>query len=169
MLFRSDPPNSEHKRRPRYRGTHPRRFEERYKELAHEKYPDIVPHILAKGRTPAGQHVPIMVEEVLTALALAAGERAADCTLGYGGHARRILEQNFVAPPTISVLAPRLSSSWTMWKPLSSSCVVMIAPSPLSHEILNSNPYAYLDDAPLGLAALIGRAHEAHGLGGSAR
>ena len=93
MTTPPDPPNPEHKRRPRYRGTHPRRFEERYKELAHEKYPDIVPHILAKGRTPAGQHVPIMVEEVLAALAPAAGERAADCTLGYGGHARRILER----------------------------------------------------------------------------
>jgi hypothetical protein len=93
MTTPPDPPNPEHKRRPRYRGTHPRKFEERYKELAHEKYPDIVPHILAKGRTPAGQHVPIMVEEVLAALAPAAGERAADCTLGYGGHARRILER----------------------------------------------------------------------------
>lgn len=81
-----------HRRRPRYAGTHPRRFEEKYKELAPERYPDIVPHVLAKGRTPAGQHVPIMVEEVLDALAPRPGERGVDATLGYGGHARRLLE-----------------------------------------------------------------------------
>jgi len=87
------PPSPPHKRRPRYPGTHPRRFEERYKELDAEKYPDIVPHVLAKGRTPAGQHVPILVEEVLEVLAPVAGERAVDCTLGYGGHAERILHR----------------------------------------------------------------------------
>jgi len=81
------------RRRPRYRGTHPRRFEERYKELAAEKYPDIVPHVLAKGRTPAGQHVPILVSEVLEVLAPAPGERAVDATLGWGGHARALLER----------------------------------------------------------------------------
>ena len=91
----SDPekPTPEHRRRPRYRGTHPRRFEEKYKELAAEQYPDIVPHVLAKGRTPAGQHVPILVEEVLSVLAPAPGERAVDATLGWGGHARRLLER----------------------------------------------------------------------------
>jgi len=82
-----------HRRRPRYRGTHPSRFEEKYKELAPERYPDIVPHVLAKGRTPAGQHVPILVEEVLQVLAPAPGERAVDATLGFGGHARRLLER----------------------------------------------------------------------------
>lgn len=91
----SDPekPTPERRRRPRYRGTHPRRFEEKYKELAAEQYPDIVPHVLAKGRTPAGQHVPILVEEVLSVLAPAPGERAVDATLGWGGHARRLLER----------------------------------------------------------------------------
>jgi 16S rRNA (cytosine1402-N4)-methyltransferase len=88
-----DPSPPPHKRRPRYPGTHPRRFEEKYKELAAEQYPDIVPHVLAKGRTPAGQHVPIMVEEILAALAPAPGERGVDATLGYGGHARRLLER----------------------------------------------------------------------------
>jgi len=88
-----DDPSPAHKRRPRYRGTHPRRFEERYKELAAEQYPDIVPHVLAKGRTPAGQHVPIMVEEILGALAPLPGMRGVDATLGYGGHARRLLER----------------------------------------------------------------------------
>lgn len=88
-----DEPGVPHKRRPRYPGTHPRRFDQKYKELAPERYPDIVPHVLGKGRTPAGQHVPIMVEEVLAALAPAPGERAVDATLGYGGHARRLLER----------------------------------------------------------------------------
>ena len=82
-----------HKRRPRYSGTHPRRFEEKYKELAAEKYPEIVPHVLAKGRTPAGQHVPIMVAEVLEVLAPQPGERGVDATLGWGGHAQRLLER----------------------------------------------------------------------------
>ncbi len=81
------------RRRPRYSGTHPRRFEEKYKELAAEHYPEIVPHVLAKGRTPAGQHVPIMVGEILEALAPVPGERAVDATLGWGGHAQRLLER----------------------------------------------------------------------------
>jgi len=52
-----------------------------------------VPHVRAKGRTPAGQHVPIMVDEMLWALSPAPGEHAVDATLGYGGHARRLLER----------------------------------------------------------------------------
>ena len=67
-MSESDKPAPEHRRRPRYRGTHPKRFEEKYKELAAEQYPDIVPHVLAKGRTPAGQHVPIMVRDLLRKL-----------------------------------------------------------------------------------------------------
>ncbi|MEQ1833269.1 MAG: 16S rRNA (cytosine(1402)-N(4))-methyltransferase RsmH [Candidatus Eisenbacteria bacterium] len=82
-----------HKRRVRYKGTHPKRFAERYKELAAEQYPEIVPHVMAKGRTPAGQHVPIMVDEILGVLGPEPGMRAVDCTLGYGGHARRLLER----------------------------------------------------------------------------
>ncbi len=79
------------KRRVRYKGTHPKRFEERYKELAGD--PDEVAHVLAKGRTPAGQHVPIMVDEILAVLAPEPGMRAVDCTLGFGGHAQRLLER----------------------------------------------------------------------------
>jgi 16S rRNA (cytosine1402-N4)-methyltransferase len=85
-----------HRRRPRYRGTHPRRFEEKYKELAPEKYPELVAHVRERGQTPAGQHVPILVEEVLAELAPRAGERGVDATLGFGGHAQRFLE--LVAP-----------------------------------------------------------------------
>lgn len=80
-----------HRRRPRYRGTHPRHFEEKYKERAPEQYPEEVAQVRARGQTPAGQHVPILVEELLAVLAPAPGERGVDCTLGYGGHAERVL------------------------------------------------------------------------------
>lgn len=81
------------RRRPRYTGTHPRRFDERYKERDLEKYPDIEAHVRAQGRTPAGTHVPIMVDEVIAALRPAPGETVADLTLGYGGHALTFLTQ----------------------------------------------------------------------------
>ena len=82
-----------HRRRTRYPGTHPRRFEEKYKELAPEKYPEIVAHLRERGQTPAGQHVPVLVEEALTALAVQPGQRGVDATLGWGGHAQRFLER----------------------------------------------------------------------------
>lgn len=81
----------QHTRRPRYGGTHPRRFDEKYKELAPERYPELTEHVRGRGRTPAGQHVPIMVEEVLAALAPKPGERGVDGTLGFGGHAQHLL------------------------------------------------------------------------------
>jgi 16S rRNA (cytosine1402-N4)-methyltransferase len=80
-----------HRRRPRYRGTHPRRFQEKYKEQAPEKYPETVAKVIASGKTPAGTHRPIMLREILEVLQPKAGEKAVDCTLGYGGHAREIL------------------------------------------------------------------------------
>lgn len=46
---------------------------------------------MASGKTPAGTHRSILVTEVLGVLAPKAGERAVDCTLGYGGHARELL------------------------------------------------------------------------------
>lgn len=80
-----------HRRRPRYRGTHPRRFQEKYKEQAPEKYPETVAKVIASGKTPAGTHRPIMLREILEVLHPGAGEKAVDCTLGYGGHTREIL------------------------------------------------------------------------------
>jgi 16S rRNA (cytosine1402-N4)-methyltransferase len=80
-------------RRPRYPGTHPRRFEQRYKELDPQAHPDVHPHVRAQGRTPAGTHVPVLVNEVLQCLAPAPGEIVADCTLGYGGHAIEFLQR----------------------------------------------------------------------------
>ena len=88
-----DPSKPAHQRRPRYRGTHPRRFGEKYKELTPEQYPDVVAHVRESGRTPAGQHVPILVEEVLAVLVPRPGERGVDATLGWGGHAQRFLER----------------------------------------------------------------------------
>lgn len=78
------------KRRPRYRGKNPRRFEDKYKELDAERYPEEVAKVRAAGKTPAGQHVPILVAEVLACLRPQPGERAVDCTLGYGGHSREL-------------------------------------------------------------------------------
>ncbi|MEQ1868914.1 MAG: 16S rRNA (cytosine(1402)-N(4))-methyltransferase RsmH [Vicinamibacterales bacterium] len=49
--------------------------------------------ILASGKTPAGTHRPIMVEEVLQYLRPSAGDTVVDCTLGGGGHARAIHER----------------------------------------------------------------------------
>ncbi len=82
---------SDHKRRPRYRGKHPRRFEEKYKEHDPLRYPETVTKVIASGKTPAGTHRPIMVAEILEVLAPKPGEIAVDCTLGYGGHAQEIL------------------------------------------------------------------------------
>jgi 16S rRNA (cytosine1402-N4)-methyltransferase len=87
----SPSPPSPHRRRPRYRGNHPRRFEEKYKEHNPERYADTVARVRAAGKTPAGTHRPIMVAEILEVLAPQPGEVAVDCTLGYGGHAQEIL------------------------------------------------------------------------------
>lgn len=80
-----------HRRRPRYAGKNPRRFDEKYKELDPERYAGDVAKVTAAGKTPAGTHRPIMVAEILSVLALQSGEVAVDCTLGYGGHARELL------------------------------------------------------------------------------
>ena len=85
------PAATPHRRRPRYSGKHPRRFDEKYKEHDPQRYTETVAKVLASGKTPAGTHRPIMVAEILEVLAPKPGELAVDCTLGYGGHAREIL------------------------------------------------------------------------------
>ncbi len=81
-----------HKRRQRYKGTHPRRFEEKYKEHEPEKYAETIEKVISKGSTPAGMHIPICMEEILQILQIQPGEKGLDATLGYGGHTRRMLE-----------------------------------------------------------------------------
>eukprot|EP00959_Pyramimonas_sp_CCMP1952_P275263 5753756-Pyramimonas_sp.AAC.3 len=79
-----------YKRRVRYSGTHPKRFQEKYKELRGDK--DILKHVEAKGSTAAGTHRSIAVQEILEILQPAPGMVYVDCTLGYGGHAAEILK-----------------------------------------------------------------------------
>ena len=83
----------EHKRRVRYSGTHPRNYREKYKELNPERYQADVEKILQSGKTPAGMHIPILVDEILEFLQIRPGQIGYDATLGYGGHTRRMLEQ----------------------------------------------------------------------------
>ena len=82
-----------HKRRVRYKGKYPKKFEEKYKELQPEKYGDTIAHVIEKGNTPAGMHISIMVKEILDFLQIKPGEIGFDATLGYGGHTKAMLER----------------------------------------------------------------------------
>ena len=84
---------NEHKRRVRYKGTHPRHFHEKYKEQNPEKYSDTIEKVIRKGSTPAGMHLSIMVSEILDVLKIKPGEKGLDATLGYGGHTKAMLEK----------------------------------------------------------------------------
>ncbi len=81
-----------HKRRAHYSGRYPKKFEEKYKEHQPEKYADTIEHVISKGNTPAGMHISIMVQEILDFLQIRPGQQGLDCTLGYGGHTRKMLE-----------------------------------------------------------------------------
>lgn len=80
-------------RRKRYSGKNPRKFEDKYKEHDPARYAETVAKVIASGKTPAGTHLPIMVDECLAALNLSPGMTGVDATLGYGGHAGKILER----------------------------------------------------------------------------
>jgi 16S rRNA (cytosine1402-N4)-methyltransferase len=80
-----------HRRRRRYAGKYPRRFEEKYKEHDPGQYGETVAKVLASGKTPAGTHRPILVAEVLEVLSPRPGEVGVDATLGWGGHAEALL------------------------------------------------------------------------------
>lgn len=82
----------EHKRRVRYKGTHPRNYKEKYKEHQPEKYSDTVEKVMKKGSTPAGMHISIMVNEILDFLHIKPGQVGLDATLGYGGHTSAMLK-----------------------------------------------------------------------------
>ena len=85
-----------YRRRERYTGTHPKTFEEKYKELSAD--PDAIAKAKARGSTPAGAHVPIMVAEILEALAPLAGAIARALSDAAGGPIVRL--------PTIGGSAP---------------------------------------------------------------
>lgn len=82
---------TEHKRRVRYSGKYPRKFEEKYKEQNPEKYADTVARVIEKGSTPAGMHISIMVKEIIDFLQIKPGQKGLDATLGYGGHTSAML------------------------------------------------------------------------------
>ena len=82
----------EHRRRVRYKGTHPRKYNEKYKELQPEKYPETVAKVISKGSTPVGMHISIMVKEILDFLEIQPGQTGLDATLGYGGHTQEMLK-----------------------------------------------------------------------------
>ena len=77
-----------HRRRDRYTGTHPKAFAQKYKELKGD--PGEVEKAKARGSTPAGAHLSIMLPEVVEALEPLEGATVLDCTLGWGGHAEAL-------------------------------------------------------------------------------
>ncbi|HEX3076524.1 MAG TPA: 16S rRNA (cytosine(1402)-N(4))-methyltransferase RsmH [Lachnospiraceae bacterium] len=81
-----------HQRRPRYKGTHPKAFKDKYKEHQPEKYADTVARVIQKGSTPAGMHRSICVNEILEFLQVTPGQIGFDATLGYGGHTLEMLK-----------------------------------------------------------------------------
>ena len=81
-----------HSRRERYKGTHPKVFKEKYKELKPDDYAADVEKILAQGKTPAGMHRSICVAEIMDILKVRPGQVGLDATLGYGGHSLEILK-----------------------------------------------------------------------------
>jgi len=87
-----DEQEPKHQRRIRYKGTHPKNFKEKYKELQPEQYADAVAKIIQKGNTPAGMHISICVKEILELLQITPGQIGLDATLGYGGHTLAMLK-----------------------------------------------------------------------------
>jgi 16S rRNA (cytosine1402-N4)-methyltransferase len=79
-------------RRVRYKGTHPKSFKEKYKELSPEQYAADIEKVMAQGRTPAGMHRSICVNEIMEFLQIKPGQIGMDATLGYGGHSLEILK-----------------------------------------------------------------------------
>ncbi len=79
-------------RRIRYKGTHPKAFKEKYKELNPEQYKEDIEKVISQGRTPAGMHRSICVQEIMAILKVVPGQIGMDATLGYGGHSLEILK-----------------------------------------------------------------------------
>ena len=83
---------SKPQRRIRYRGTHPKSFKEKYKELRPEQYAGDIEKVMLQGRTPAGMHRSICVNEIIDFLKIVPGQIGLDATLGYGGHSLEMLK-----------------------------------------------------------------------------
>lgn len=79
-------------RRVRYKGTHPKSFKDKYKELDPEQYAADIEKVIQQGRTPAGMHRSICVNEILEFLKIIPGQIGLDATLGYGGHSLEMLK-----------------------------------------------------------------------------
>ena len=87
-------------RRIRYSGKYPKNFNEKYKE--HSRNATIVAKVIEKGGTPAGSHIPILLNEIVDLVPNASSSKktnqtivSMDCTLGYGGHTKSILNKLF--------------------------------------------------------------------------
>lgn len=80
-------------RRERYKGTHPKTFKDKYKELQPENYAGDIAKVIEQGRTPAGMHRSICVDEILNFLQIVPGQVGVDATLGYGGHSLEMLKK----------------------------------------------------------------------------
>ncbi len=79
-------------RRVRYAGTHPKLFKEKYKELHPAQYADDIAKVILQGRTPAGMHRSICVNEIMEFLKIVPGQIGLDATLGFGGHSLEMLK-----------------------------------------------------------------------------
>lgn len=82
----------QHKRRVRYKGTHPKTYKDKYKEQQPERYAADIAKVIESGRTPAGMHRSICVNEIMAFLRVEPGQTGMDATLGYGGHSLEILK-----------------------------------------------------------------------------
>ena len=84
-------------RRIRYKGKYPKKFTEKYKELNGDIA--VVDKVKEKGMTPAGMHIPVMLDNCLDYLGLNNLDNdkppfvTVDCTLGYGGHTLEIIKK----------------------------------------------------------------------------
>ncbi len=87
-----DDKKPERVRRERYKGTHPKSYKEKYKELQPDIYKEDIAKVMDQGRTPAGMHRSICVNEIMKFLSIVPGQIGLDATLGYGGHSAEMLK-----------------------------------------------------------------------------
>lgn len=88
-----DQQEPKHKRRERYKGTHPKSYKEKYKEHQPDKYGNTIERVIEKGSTPAGMHISICVNEIMDFFQIKPGQVGLDATLGYGGHSFEMLKR----------------------------------------------------------------------------